>query len=322
MVEVVFSSSAEGTLKFAQGWGEGAYRPACVGFAYEGKKQPSKMKQWLMTRRYHRTEKKKWENAVVLPGEGRDVLALYLGLSMGSIAPEHFWDNREDFVLERERLDVPPDQMDRAKEAARRSLCKVRDNLEQICRRAASGEPIRIWVGTSGEDRCMLSWFAAQLDRRSLTSGKVYLNELPEKYNLPQGGAVSCTEWGDVEPEKWGLLDQKLRREAPADFLQKQAALWHRLQEENTDLRIVENGTVKSVPGDYFDDLIWAEIDRQPDEFYEAQLIGELIGTQLRMPDGWIASRIETMIASGRLCITWEENPGSRSYRRRLKKVH
>lgn len=218
MIEVVFSNSAEGTLRFAQGWGEGAYRPACVGFAVEGNKQPSRMKQWMMTWRYHRKEKKKWQNAVVLTGDGGDVFALCLGLSMGSIAPDHFWENRADFFLERERLDLPPEQMDKAKEAAQRRLHKVQNNLEQICDRVMSGEPIRIWGGTSGEDRCMLSWFAAQMEKRSLTPGKVYLNELPEKYNLPQGGAVSWTDWAEVEPEKWGLLDRDLRREAPTDF--------------------------------------------------------------------------------------------------------
>ncbi len=72
---------------------------------------------------------------------------------------------------------------------------------------------------------------------------------------------------------------------------------------------------------DYYDDFIRAEIDRQPEEFYEAQVIGELIGTQLRMSDTWIAGRIERLIDSGELTVAWEEEPGVRSYRRRLRKM-
>lgn len=321
MIEVVFSNSAEGALRYAQGWGDGPYRPSCFGFVLEENETPSRLKLWLMQKQYQRREKKKWKNAVVLPGKGEDVFGLSLGLSMGNIAPDHFWNSREAFFTEKRLWDLPADAVNQAKQAAQRELEKVRNNLSQIYKRAHSGEPLRIWLGTSGEDLCMLAWFAAQLEQHQLTSARVYLNQLPEKYNLPQGGAVSWSDWGEVGPAEWGILDRALRREAPAEFLSEQAAVWHRLQSENTQLRIVENGIIRSVPQDYYDGLIQAELDRQPNEFHEARLIGSLVGSQLRMPDTWIAGRIEPMIASGRLLITWEETPGSLSYRRRLKKV-
>lgn len=322
MVEVVFSNSAQGALRYAQGWGEGPYCPACVGFAFEGNKQPPKIVQWFMRRKYQRNEKKKWENAVPLPGKPTDVFALCLGLSMGDIAPEYFWENRQKFFLESELVGVPADYREQIKKDVLHRKEKVQNNLEQICSRAIAGEPMRIWIGTSSEDRCMLAWFAAQMQERNITSAKIYLNELPEKYNLPQGGAVQWSDWAAVGVEKWGILDRELRREAPKNFLQEQAAVWHQLQQENTALRIMENGKLKGVAQEYYDDLIRAEIDRQPEEFHEAHLIGTLIGTQLRMPDTWIAARIETMIEAGQLAITWEEEPGSNSYRRRLKKLH
>lgn len=322
MVEIVFSDSAEGSLRYAQGWGAGKYQPSCVGFAFEADEHPSKLKIWWMRRQYNRAEKKKWENAVVLSGSGADVFALSLGLSIGDIAEDTFWAKREAFLMERVGFDMPPEYVHQGKETVLRRIEKVKNNLEQVCTRLKNGEPMRIWLGTSGEDHCMLAWFAAQLEQRGLAGAKVYLDELPAKYNFPKGGVVSWADWAEVEHERWGLLDQELRREAEPDFLSEQAALWRKLQQENTGLRIWENGAIKCVSQAYYDDVIQAEIDRQPEEFHEAQLIGNLIGTQLRMPDTWIAERIETMIAAGQLCITWEENPGSRSYRRRLKKVH
>lgn len=321
MIDVVFSNSAEGALRYAQGWGQGPYPSACVGFAFAGNKQPPQIVQWFMRYKYQRDEKKKWKNAVVLSGNGTDVFALALGLSMGDIALENFWENRQNFFLERELVDVPAEYQEQVKKDILQRKEKIQNNLDQIYSRAMAGEPIRIWIGTSSEDRCMLAWFAAQLQDRNLTPTKIYLNELPERYNLPQGGAVQWNDWAEVSVEKWGVLDRELRRKAPEDFLWQQADIWHRLQCENTGLRITENGELRSVPQDYYDDLIRAEIDRQPEEFLEAHLIGTLIGTQLRMPDTWIAERIEMMIAAGQLLITWEEKPGSRSYRRRLKKV-
>lgn len=318
MIEVVFSESAGGVLRYAQGWGEGKYCPSAVGFALPKSGRPSKIKQWCIKKQYERREKKAWEDAVVLSGSGRDVYALSLGLSMGKIAPGDFWNDRVALFAETRRFDGCADD---AEKAAERQIEKVQSNLEQITERAAKGESIRIWVGTSGEECCMLAWFAAQIEEYARTPQKVYLNQLPEKYDRPQGGSILWNDWAEVEPGMWGILDRDFRREVSAEFFREQAAVWRSLQGEDTALRIVENGILKSVSEDYYDALIWQEIDRQPDEFHEAHLIGSLLGgRQLRMPDTWIAARIEKMIASGRLQIAWEENPGSHSYRRRLKK--
>lgn len=322
MIEVVFSNSAECSLRLAQTIGKGPYRHGCVGFAFEGNRKPSRIRQWLMTRQYHRRQKQAWERAVVLPGSGSDVFAFPLGLSMGDITPEHFWENREAFLEQNALLDLPPDASEQAKQKAQAHLETIRENLDQLCARVKSGEPMRIWIGTSADDRCVLAWLAAQMEDRGCTCSKVYVNQLPEKYDFPQGGAVSWNDWGEMKPEEWGILDRELRREAPDDFLPEQASLWHRLQQEHTALRTMENGVIRSVPADYYDDLIREEIARQPEEFHEAHVIGALVGTQLRMPDSWFAQRIELMIEAGTLQITWEETPGSRSYRRRLKKVH
>lgn len=309
-------------MKIAQGWGEGPFRPSCAGFAFEDNKQPSKLKIWMMKRQLRREEKKAWENTVVLKGEHEDVFGLYLCLSEGNIAPDSFWEKREDLLMARELFDLPADMAEKTREALQNRLKNIRIRLAKICERAKNGEALRIWTGTSSEDRCMLAWLAAQLEEHGLLSAKVYLNQLPEKFNRPEGGAVLWNDWSEVEPANWGRLDRELRIEVSTDFLSGQAQLWHRLQQENAGLRIAENGTVKSVSEDYYDAMIQAEIDRQPEEFHEAKVIGNLIGAQLRMPDVWIACRIERLIESGQLLVTWEEEPGTRSYRRKLKKAY
>ena len=167
----------------------------------------------------------------------------------------------------------------------------------------------------------MTAWLAYQLVSRGLSTVQIFLNRLPNHYARPEGDTVSWESWGEVEPLLWGRLDQELRREAPADFLVSEARIWQALCKENGELRILENGRLRSVSADYYDSRIQAEIDRQQPEFPEAQVIGSLIGHGLRMPDTWIADRIEVLIRSGRLTVAEEQTPGVPSYRRTLRKT-
>ncbi len=319
MVELVFSDSAEGAIRYAQNWGKGPFRPIHYGFIPEDGSKPSRLKLWCMQRRQARRDKQEWEQAVVLPRS--DVFALSLGICMGSIGPDRFWEDRTDLFAEAALTDLPPEDAAKARTDACRRIQKVQHNLEEISGRIKAGEPLRIWGSHTAEDQCMLAWFSAQLEARGLVPAAVYLNQLPEKYRFPDGICVSWNGWGEVEPGKWGLLDRELRREVSEDFLREQAGLWHRLVQENTLLRILENGRLKSTGPDYYDDRIRAEIRQQPEVFSEAQVIGRLIGSGMNMPDIWIAGRIARMIDAGELQIDWEEVPGSHSYRRRLKKI-
>ena len=141
----------------------------------------------------------------------------------------------------------------------------------------------------------MTAWLAYQLVSRDLSTVQIFLNRLTDRYSRPEGDTVSWDNWGEVEPLLWGRPDQ--------------------------ELRILENGRLRSVSADYYDSRIQAEIDRQQTEFPEAQVIGSLIGHGLRMPDAWIADRIEVLIRSGRLTVAEEQTPGVPSYRRTLRKT-
>ena len=317
MMDLVFSDSAEGTLKYAQGLGSGPYRPGSVSFLFEDGKQPSRLRLWWMRRQYHKKQRQKWENAVVLEGERTDVFCLALCLSVGKLEGEE----RETVLWNMARYDVRPEQAQAEQQAIRDRLQQAENTLDTICTRLNRGEPLRIWLGTSAEDRCMMAWLADRLLCRELGHAEIYLNELPERYDRPDGTQVSFAYWGEVEPTLWGRLDRELRRKAPADYLHRQAQLWHQLRQENGELRIVDGGKLKSVSADYYDPLIRAEIDRQLEEFPEAPVIGTLIGEGLRMPDTWIADRIEGMVQSGQLSPVEEDVPGVPSYRRRLRKT-
>lgn len=89
------------------------------------------------------------------------------------------------------------------------------------------------------------------------------------------------------------------------------AMQWHDLQQENAPLRIYLNGQLISAPKTLYDYLIDREIEKESGEFREIAVIGNLVGLQLGVPDGWFALRIEKMIEDGRLSIVEIAKNGS-----------
>ena len=87
MLEVVFSDSACGGLKYAQHYGEGPYRPGCIGVIIsqeDGEPTPAEIE--AAQRRAEEAERLAWERAVPLGGSPADVLGISLNLSAGDIS--------------------------------------------------------------------------------------------------------------------------------------------------------------------------------------------------------------------------------------------
>ena len=66
MLEVVFSDSACGGLKYAQHYGEGPYRPGCIGVIFsqeDGEPTPAEIE--AAQRRAEEAERLAWERAVL-----------------------------------------------------------------------------------------------------------------------------------------------------------------------------------------------------------------------------------------------------------------
>ena len=114
------------------------------------------------------------------------------------------------------------------------------------------------------------------------------------------------------------LLGKKL----PADYLLSLANHWKELQQENVSLRAVLNGKLVSVPDSLYDIFILRELEKQEDEFNEAQLVGQVLGKyQLGIGDGWIALRLEQFIRDGLLIPVTAPEPDAPVYHRILKKI-
>lgn len=318
MLEVVFNESAAGSLKC--GIGSTFSIGGAVGVVVTHEDGHPTNDEELETARQevYKRHRRLVETSVFLDGSASDVFALSGAFSVGKLI-----DNRPD-SLGKKRLEAlhlltryyPADGTDVAAEF----LDSTRKNLNTFLNRVRQGEAVRIWVSSSPDEQCGLYWLAAQLSAAKLTPD-ITLVSLPLFDERRNGMVVSRTSFGEVPPEEWGRLAQN-GFPLPRNYISGLASRWAQLQEENALLRSFVNGQLVSVPEDFYDSFLCRELDVQPEEFFEAKLIGIVMGKyQLSISDGWFAHRIEQFIHDGLLVPLSVPDASSPSYHRTLRKA-
>lgn len=309
MLEIVFSNSVEGLLKYAQHCGNPSgfhvSIPILDGQADRGEETvPTQM------------EPIKQESEVCsLGGSAKDVFCFPLGLSIGDISGDACSQQRRNSVaagaaLFSTELPYYLEDIDRSVE-----------NFEVLVKRAEQGEPIRIWYSDQPDEMCGMLWFLSELKRRVQHLPTVLRLKLPAVYQVGSTMVSSCG-WGAVDPERLHVF-LPLTQTVTPEYLSYADFEWKQLQRKQMPLRVVLNGRVQSVPANFFDSFVERELDKMPDEFSEAELIGNVMGAyQLGMGDLFFAQRIETMIEAGTLVAVTNPRPGEIIYRRRLKKCN
>ena len=180
------------------------------------------------------------------------------------------------------------------------------------------GETIRVWYSETPDEMCGFYWLMAQL--QDLKEGNILAIKLPDHDIKNDQITVSYNGWGDVAPEEFGQFTH-LAVPIPYNLRRVYAGRWAELEAENAPLRAVLNGKLQSVPVHIYDSFIWKEIDRQPEVFREAHVVGNVLGRyQLGIGDGFIHSRISQFVKAGKLTpldAPPKEHPG---YWRTLQK--
>ena len=185
------------------------------------------------------------------------------------------------------------------------------DELDKLFRYIGGGEPIRVWCSSAPYSMCGLLWLCSELEGRDCTISVVRLPHITVKGDT----AVAYSSWGEVEPNKFRLFLGKERVLSAAEIT-VYANYWSKLKRENAPLRAVVNGSVISVPANFYDFLIMEYLGNEPTK--EAVLIGRILGENpLGIGDHWYALRIDRLIAQKRLKIV-ENSP--RKYDRIIAK--
>lgn len=347
MLEVVFSDSAAGSMALACG-GPGGCVAGSVGVigCHEDGSPFTEAEVEEYRRRFEERERRAWAAAQPFGGRRADILCFALALSVGRIDEDGIGPQREAAVAGLMRA-FPAEGTDAAAEL----LARARQDLAALLTRAKE-EPVRVWTSQNPDERCGLSWLAAQLEtlRQDGSFGRnspqVTVVELPEFLRLDwapvalidpaewpddrpvlvtepgQPGSVvaSLTGWGEVEPQQFGRL-AALGRVLSAGDLRALAQQWWLLRRENAPLRAVLNGRLLSLPETVYDPLIWREIEAQGETFREAVVIGRVLGRyQLGIGDGFCAQRIEAFVQQGLLQPLTEPGPDEAAYHRTLRR--
>ena len=193
-------------------------------------------------------------------------------------------------------------------------------DISELKTRVEHGESLRLWFSRkSPEESCGFHWLMAEL--QEIENAEIFAVSLPDYFELPDNCTMTCSNWGEVEPELWKpLLEQKII--LPAGQRVYAAMRWQELAQENAPLRAVINGSLVSVPADFYDHFIQRELKKQDGDFMEARLIANIIGIcQLGIGDFLLHQRIEAFIQKGLLAVVSPAEEGTPSTRRILRKV-
>lgn len=165
--------------------------------------------------------------------------------------------------------------------------------LEELKKYLDQDVIIRIWYDERPYSQCGLRFVCNIL--------KDYNNEV-RIVGLPRtlvhgDGKTIHLNWIPEDPAE---LDELLQYEEPLtrDEVGCYASEWVRLVEENSPLRAIVNGSLISVPEDFYDFLIFKELPREP--IREAKVVEHVLGNyDIGVWVNWITKRIDHYIADG-----------------------
>ena len=309
MTEIVFSESAEGSLKWAQTYGKGKWAPSSIGMIGSNL---SAAEADEALREAERREQASWEQAVPLGGSPADVFSFPLVHSIGDISEEGIGQKRLETL---QKLFGYSSETEGHKTAERICRNAVRD-FQTVRTRLTEGGQVRIWYSDQPDEMCGMYWFLAQLEQQRMPAGRIVLVS-PEDRN----SELCHLGWGAAEHGEWGkhLSSQK---NISQEFLTDIACRWKKLQDERAALRAVVDGKLCSVPEDFYDPFIQKELDAQEEMFPETSLMGSVLARhRLGISNEWIFLRIQKMVESGRLSVAAEAPEDMTACHRWLKKM-
>lgn len=314
MLEILFSESAAGSLKSAQHYGEGVFKGTAVTVILSDKESTTPERLEAVRKEAEEQERKEWEKTVPLGGNPDDIFCFDLSWDMGDITEDGIGEKRLAVlnalysVYDEDTQKGAKIQYDEAKSA-----------FATVVNRVKKGEDVRIWYSDLPAERCGMLWFMAEMRNIDGYSGRVYTVKLPKYMFDEQTNTITELHgWGEISPSQWskfiGFTQDKTKE------YWGYAQQWWNLKRENSSLRAVLNGRVRSVSEDIYDKYIWDEIDMEEEEFIQASVIGRVLGNYLGIGDAFVALRMEKFIEGEILQVVPKTSRGPAVYHRKLRK--
>ena len=167
--------------------------------------------------------------------------------------------------------------------------------LTRLQEAKVSLEPVRMWICVNDPaELCGFCFVCSLLVDDRIPLSVVRIPAHIEKENC----IISYRNTGEVNPQELGAF---IKYEEPISELQRRvnADIWSGLVRENAPLRAVVNGNLMSVPKEFYDFALRANM--KDGEFMVAQLIGKTFCQMPGVSDRWLYLRIQAMLQSGEL---------------------
>jgi hypothetical protein len=240
-----------------------------------------------------------------LPGEQNpaDILPLWMVLDVGDLS------NSET------RQAVYHDLYSYIPEVPEEMAHMNRQALERLDRASAAGEAVRLWLCPSDpSELCALLFLC---DRYADTAPKLSVIRIPDRVMNEDAQTVTTyRSSGELPPE---AMITMLSYEQPLSDTERRAyALeWRQLVKENAPLRAVVNGRLMSVPDEFYDHTLRANLPEGT--FTAAWPIGKTLSMVPGVGDRWLYMRLMTMVRAGELvevAPSTDDHPYSGTFRK------
>ena len=275
MIELVFGESALATLKEAKSFKKGAVPGAIAtigGRRGRKDKEPPKPPRWT---------------GASLDGNPKDVEALPLALDYGDISRSIPGLTGRQEVLE-ELYFHPAGASKSIWETAKHALSR----LEKA---KITGEPVRAWVSRqSPEEMCGLHFLCSLMHGSSLPLSVVWI---PHEISLREGELTRFRSTNEIDAKYFGAFADAF--EEPLSDVQRSAynAAWAEMCSENTPLRAIVNGRLRSVPESFYDFIL---LENMPGEdIRTAMLIGRTLTVLDGVSDSILFRRVLELLRTG-----------------------
>lgn len=275
MIELTFGESPAGALKLAKSRKQGENVGGAVavfGGTKNEQREAMKLHRW---------------SGMTMEGSSKDVIALTLELDIGDISEVDTDISKPRKVFDNLFTDFP-EEIERIEKQNQYAMLRLQEAKTSL-------EPIRMWISTSDPAEMCGMYFICHLMSESQTPLSVV--SIPTQLER-DNSIIWYRSTGEVDAEKFGAFAEY---EEAVSVLQRSAyaGIWRSLVFENAPLRAIINGCVISVPIEFYDFTLLANISEEPIRI--GQLIGKIIGQVPGVGDCLLYLRIEALIQSGEL---------------------
>ncbi len=301
--EIVFSPSTYGSLRVAQYAGIGDYP-----------------KNWGagLPQRIMEEQIEKWNNSRPIGGRSSDILCLEYNLAFGDISEKVPSDKRYQFLHDSISKMYPADQQgDLADEWVQDIKKRNQKNLKELRKAIKDGSPIRVWYSSVPDELSSYYWLMSFLDKQK------YYTNISAIYIPPDywQGNYFCRGTGMMGFEMF-YDAQKFEKIISEEQIKAYSKRWQQLQKENAPMRLMISGNLVSLPEDFLDSFIYRTIEKMPETFAIAKLVGDVMGEyELGVGDMPIFERVLYIINKGDLKLTekWQDRPMATCVKKSVK---